>query len=725
MKALNLMWNRIRKLLLLTVIVGLSAFQSTKASHAAGGEITYEWLTGNTYKIKLALYRDCSGIPFPTSVVIDYTSGCGLYGTVSLNQVGSGIPISPLCSSSVALSSCYGGALYSIKKKTYEGIITLQGTCSDWQFVYTTCCRNGGITNLVNSSTYGFYITALLNNSDVPFNNSVQFAGISTSTIYNNITTAFNWNTYDVDGDSVHYELVSARDNGFPIPYNIGYSPTQPFAVSTPTLLDPSTGILTVTPNATQLTAISVKVSEYRNGFLVGEVYRDYQVSVINDTNTPPSLTGMNGTGVFVTNGCPGDTIQFTVQSSDPDPGQNLTISMDPGYTFAAFNSSGGQYPTGTFTWYVTPADISSQPYTYTINVNDDNCDYYGTQSFAYQVYVNGCNPVEVWPGDANADGTANLYDLLAVGIANGDTGPVRPSANISWTAQPAPDWTNSFASGINYKHADTDGNGSVNLSDTTAIMQNYGMTHPLRVFPPVIQTIADLSIVASFDTVGTSTLVDFDIILGNPVFPVPSIYGLAFRLYFDAALIDTSSVEVTYGGTVLGTMGVNLISLDKTHAPSGYIDIALTRLDQTNFSGYGPVARVTIVTTDNVSGKVMLDMVPGDIVATDISENQVVLNPVSDGVLIDPNFTGITESTVSQMISVYPSPVSDFLEFNYTGKDQLIAVSFSDMKGKKVLDVNNPENKMNINLQTISSGVYLMKAVIGENTVIKKIMIF
>jgi hypothetical protein len=103
----------------------------------------------------------------------------------------------------------------------------------------------------------------------------------------------------------------------------------------------------------------------------------------------------------------------------------------------------------------------------------------------------------------------------------------------------------------------------------------------------------------------------------------------------------------------------------------------------------------------------------------------QVVLNPVSDGVLIDPNFTGITESMVSQMISVYPSPVSDFLEFNYAGKDHVKTVSFSDMKGKKVLEVNNPQNKMNINLQTISSGVYLMKAVIGEFTVIKKIMIF
>src|SRR4029078_10261659 len=118
-----------------------------------------------------------------------------------------------------------------------------------------------------------------------------------------------------------------------------------------------------------------------------------------------------------------------------------VTIVPDPYNPNGAWNMSVGQYPTGTFLWVPTPGNISSQPYTFTVNVKDDNCDYYGTQTYVYHVFINGCNTNDVWPGDANSDGSADLYDLLAVGIAYNDYGPMRNPAVTTWAAQTSINW--------------------------------------------------------------------------------------------------------------------------------------------------------------------------------------------------------------------------------------------------------------------------------------------
>ena len=60
-----------RKLLLVLAFL-LSFVNTTKASHAAGGELTYSWISDSTYKITLKFYRDCSGILEPTTITCGY-----------------------------------------------------------------------------------------------------------------------------------------------------------------------------------------------------------------------------------------------------------------------------------------------------------------------------------------------------------------------------------------------------------------------------------------------------------------------------------------------------------------------------------------------------------------------------------------------------------------------------------------------------------------------------
>ncbi len=696
------------------------------ASHLVGGEISYQWVSGNDYLVTLALYRDCSGIAVGSSASITVESATCLSTNIfTLNQIGSTVQVSPICATSLPNSACNGGVLYSVEKYTFQGLVTLPFNCSDWVFSYNSCCRNGVITNLSNSGNYGIYISSTLNNLDVPFNNSVQFGTIPLNIIGVNSTTELSWNTYDVDGDSLIYELTPARDISGVVPvnltYNTGYTFDQPFLASVPTTLNYATGQVTVTPNALQVAVMCMKVSEYRNGIFIGEVNRDFQIAVINETNNSPTLTGINGTNTFITNGCPGDTIQFDLFSNDIDAGQNVSLIPNSSITTASWSFTSGQYPVGTFTWVPDSSNVSSQPYTFTINVNDDNCDYYGTQTYAYQVYVNGCNTNEVWPGDANSDGTANLYDLLAVGLAFNDNGPVRPSASNSWIAQPCPDWNNSFISGINHKHADTDGDGTVNQNDITAINTNYGLNHPLRNSNPNTATVSDLTVTANYDTVGTMMAVNFDVAITTPV---DSLYGLAFRLYFAPSLVDITTATVTYPGTIFGTTAVDMVTIDHSVGLNGYVDIALTRINQQNINGTGPVARVTIVTTDNVSGKVSLNVAPSNVVATTYSETPVSFNTTGDVVVIDPNFVGFSEIDPGQFVDIYPSPGSDYIAFTYSGNKSVNYIYLTDISGKIIMNIQNPNATTTLDVRSLSKGVYFIKAGIGENTVTKKLMI-
>ncbi|MBT5699418.1 MAG: hypothetical protein HOJ12_05430, partial [Flavobacteriales bacterium] len=81
--------------LLLTCVYSVDSF----SSHAAGMDLTYECIGGNTYRVTLKFYRECSGVDAPSGIWIDplsYTyldvssASCGLTANLTLIQVGFG-----------------------------------------------------------------------------------------------------------------------------------------------------------------------------------------------------------------------------------------------------------------------------------------------------------------------------------------------------------------------------------------------------------------------------------------------------------------------------------------------------------------------------------------------------------------------------------------------------------------------------------------------------------
>jgi hypothetical protein len=305
--------------------------------------------------------------------------------------------------------------------------------------------------------------------------------------------------------------------------------------------------------------------------------------------------------------------------------------------------------------------------------------------------------------------------------MAFNDAGPVRPSASINWIAQPCPDWTNTFPSGINHKHADTDGNGTVNFGDTTALSVNFGLTHPRLAGSTPGTASTDISVTASADTVGLLATVHFDIAMTTPV---DSIYGLAFRLFLDPALIDGANISVSYPLSAFGTNGVDMVSTDRWSNATGMAEIALSRINQQNIMATGPVARVTIVTTDNVSGKVSMAVVPFDVLGITIAGDTLSLNGVGDEVVIDPAFVGIPDVPGSHDLLVYPVPASGIV-FVESMDSFPYDLSVIDARGREIMHLINEKVKSVVDVSTLPKGIYTLRSesVYGVN--IKKLVIF
>jgi hypothetical protein len=121
-------------LLLFPIILFQAAgLQKVKATHSMGADLTYQCIGPNQYRVTLKFYRDCSGISPLTSYTVYYSSPtCGVSNsTITINQVGAAVEVTPLCPS--APSSCGGGSgAFGIEQYTFQGTLNLPPGCSDW-----------------------------------------------------------------------------------------------------------------------------------------------------------------------------------------------------------------------------------------------------------------------------------------------------------------------------------------------------------------------------------------------------------------------------------------------------------------------------------------------------------------------------------------------------------------------------------------------------------------
>ncbi len=355
------------------------------ATHIVGGEMIYDQLGNNNYRITLKVYRDCyNGIPpfdgdfssssnVATAFITVYQSN----GSVLFGRYDIGAPIITPIPPSINNPCIITPNNVCVEEGLYTYTLNLPPINGGYDVIYQRCCRNQTILNLVQPGGTGSTYYAHINGPEViAFNSSPRFKKFPPIFICQGLNIAFDHSATDPDGDQLVYSLcapfngldgccpsitasnsaVSTGPNSFctspppfcssvaiPPPFpNVAF--TSSFTGSYPMASNPAininsvTGFLNGRPSMVGQWVVGVCVQEFRAGNLIGTHYRDFQFNVVTCSVTVVSLIEPQ------IGRCNGSAFNFVNQSIG-----GTTFHWDFGVTATATDTSNLPNPSYTY----------------------------------------------------------------------------------------------------------------------------------------------------------------------------------------------------------------------------------------------------------------------------------------------------------------------------------------------------------------------------------------
>ena len=341
------------------IFIVFISWSTTFASHIVGGEIFYDHMGSNQYRISVVLYRDCNS----TGAAYDDPLSLGIYsksnqlvqnvlipfpGSIKLPIVFSNpcvIPPNDIC----------------IEKSIYTTIVDLPPIIGGYTLTYQRCCRGPKVVNLVSPDGTGLTLSTHIPGieTNFQFNSSSRFSGYPPTVLCNNEKLVFNHSATDPDGDQLVYSLIAPNsgattDKPKPdIPPPPPYSPVvwlNSFLTSNPlgsgaTIdINSSTGLLIASPKSLGLFVVGIRVQEFRNGILVGETIRDFLFRVINCEITMQASIPLQVDMNYFISYCQGLTVTFDNNSYGatnytwdfgvPNSSSDVSTQFTPTFTY-------------------------------------------------------------------------------------------------------------------------------------------------------------------------------------------------------------------------------------------------------------------------------------------------------------------------------------------------------------------------------------------------------
>jgi len=315
-----------------------------------------------------------------------------------------------------------------------------------------------------------------------------------------------------------------------------------------------------------------------------------------------------------------------------------------------------------------------------------------------------------IWPGDANGDGEANLYDPLSIAVAYAEKGPKRMYMSTSWVKQYCQSWNKSFPGDIDYCNADCNGNGIIGSDDLYAINVNYAQPRTLNNFNSSANTADPL---LHFDMAGITftqgATVNIPLRLDNAGQLPLSLYGIAANVTING-ITSNFDTHLRFDNSAIGTVS-NTITFTKYLAYNN-IDFAIAHTDHENTPVNGTIATLSLpipkdaindgVITLALAGTKIIDKDGNEITGYRVASDTAYIN--SAGIANAPD--NVREPVIA------PNPAA---------KDAKLAVAFpaaiklqmtvTNLNGKVIhnRELNLPSGQHLIDLPKPAPGTYIV----------------
>lgn len=432
---------------------------------------------------------------------------------------------------------------------------------------------------------------------------------------------------------------------------------------------------------------------------------------------------------------CPDCEAAFEYTLLNDSTVQVVNTSTGP-FLYFEWTINGGQAILGQDTLIYSTSSSSADDICITI-WNDADCDAFYCETII--IGDGDCANDCVYPGDTNKDGLSNFQDLLQIGLGYGTTGTPRNEENNSLEFEPTPavDWGTTTLDGVDYKHLDCNGDGTINEDDIPIIAFNY--TPDETTTPNIYSEQPDLRVEFSTNhiTIDNDTpseiYITAQIQLGASGQPLFDLYGLSFRVSFPGELVVPHTTSIDYNdNSFFGTINeVMSVHHEFIAFGDGQFDAAYSRKNGQSKNGYGTLAALGfIISSDIIGGRtepeVDFPVALSDVVVVDEEGNNINVTISEDPAvvtLINSLVTDTDKYNLDKKVEIYPNPVADVL-----------LLRLKDVMGEKVTVFNAygqivaerwiEEQELIFEVEDWGAGVYLVRVETERGTVSKKLVV-
>ena len=313
--------------------------------------------------------------------------------------------------------------------------------------------------------------------------------------------------------------------------------------------------------------------------------------------------------------------------------------------------------------------------------------------------------------GDAHHNNQVNFVDdiaVIAAALGNSSGHPDINNFSHPGDIFYSPDWGSSFQSELNYKYSDVNLDGIIDTNDLKDLHVDIYSANLVPFNPDTNSISVPVYFRTRNTTLTTGDTLIVDVILGDSLHPVDSVYTFSFnyglRFYTPA---PEDSIECIIKDGVFGNLGTNMIYYEpqdySIYNNSGAV------LYRTNHQNIFLVGDTILELKMKLNGNLSSQLIPG--CGVRLVTNGGYTIPVD----LRTDTINFLSNSINQIkneapIIVYPSPASNYITVKSNSKS-INFFSIKNIDGEIVYENKCEASLIKIDIEEFSAGVYFTES--------------